>query len=89
MIEKYNYGDYVIVYNGQIYNTKELKETLIKNGFTFEGHCDTEILIKSYIHYGNDVIHHLNGIFQSLVAFRPLGSITINLLCAIQIELLM
>ena len=63
MIEKYNYGDYVIVYNGQIYNTKELKETLIKNGFTFEGHCDTEILIKSYIHYGNDVIHHLNGIF--------------------------
>ena len=63
MIEKYNYGDYVIVYNGQIYNTKELKETLLKNGFTFEGHCDTEILIKSYIHYGNDVIHHLNGIF--------------------------
>lgn len=63
MIEKYSFGDYVIVYNGQIYNTKELKETLLDNGFSFEGHCDTEILLKSYIHYGNDVVNHLNGIF--------------------------
>ena len=63
MIEKYSFGDYVIVYNGQIYNTKELKETLLDNGFSFEGHCDTEILLKSYIHYGNDVANHLNGIF--------------------------
>ena len=63
MIEKYSYGEYVIVYNGQIYNTKELKETLSENGFTFNGHCDTEVLLKSYIHYENDVVHHLNGIF--------------------------
>mgnify|MGYP000531531891 CR=1 FL=1 len=63
MIEKYSYGEYVIVYNGQIYNTKELKETLIKNNFAFKGHCDTEVLLKSYIYYGNDVVHHLNGIF--------------------------
>ncbi len=63
MIEKYEFGNYVIVYNGQIYNTKELKEVLIENGFTFNGHCDTEILLKSYIHYGKDVVHHLNGIF--------------------------
>ena len=47
MIEKYSYGEYVIVYNGQIYNTKELKETLSENGFTFNGHCDTEVLYKS------------------------------------------
>ncbi len=63
MIEKYSFGDYAIVYNGQIYNTRELKETLIKNGFTFNGHCDTEILLKSYIYYGNSVVQHLNGIF--------------------------
>ena len=63
MIEKYSFGDYAIVYNGQIYNTKELKETLIQNGFTFNGHCDTEILLKSYIYYGNSVVKHLNGIF--------------------------
>ena len=64
MIEKYSFGDYVIVYNGQIYNTKELREVLTDNGFTFKGHCDTEVLLKSYIHYGKDVVHHLNGIFS-------------------------
>ena len=63
MIETYSFGEYVIVYNGQIYNTKELHDTLEQNGFTFNGHCDTEILLKSYIHYGNDVVKHLNGIF--------------------------
>ncbi len=54
---------YTIIYNGQIYNTIELKETLLENGFSFNGHCDTEILLKSYIHYGYDVVKHLNGIF--------------------------
>lgn len=64
MIETYSYGEYVIVYNGQIYNTKELRETLIENGFEFEGHCDTEVLLKSFIHYGYETPKHLNGIFS-------------------------
>ena len=63
MIEKFSYGEYVIVYNGQIYNTKELKDILVENGFSFNGHCDTEVLLKSYIHYGHNVVNHLNGIF--------------------------
>ena len=67
MIEKYSYGDYVICYNGQIYNTKELRKTLEENGFTFKGHCDTEVLLNSYIHYGYDVVNHLNGIFALAV----------------------
>lgn len=64
MIEKYSYGEYVIVYNGQIYNTQELRNTLLENNFSFNGHCDTEVLLKSYIHYGYDVVNHLNGIFS-------------------------
>ena len=63
MIEKFSYGEYVIVYNGQIYNTKELRKTLEENGFHFNSHSDTEILLKSYIYFGNDVVNHLNGIF--------------------------
>lgn len=63
MVKKYSFGEYVIVYNGQIYNTKELRKTLEENNFTFDGHCDTEILLKSYIYYGKDVVNHLNGIF--------------------------
>ena len=52
-----------IVYNGQIYNTKELRQTLEENGFIFDSYSDTEVLLKSYIYYGKDVVHHLNGIF--------------------------
>ncbi len=63
MIEKYSYGNFVICYNGQIYNTKELRKELEENNFSFEGHCDTEVLLKSYIYYGKDVVNHLNGIF--------------------------
>ena len=67
MIEKYSYGEYVVVYNGQIYNTKELRKTLVENGFEFNGHCDTEVLLKAFVHYGYDVVHHLNGIFSFAV----------------------
>ena len=63
MIEKYSFGTYVIVYNGQIYNTKELRKVLLEHDFTINTHSDTEILLKSYIYYGKDVVKHLNGIF--------------------------
>lgn len=35
MSENYSFGEYTICYNGQIYNTNELRKTLEKNGFTF------------------------------------------------------
>ena len=60
MMERYEYGEYIIVYNGQIYNSKELREILIDNGFEIKGRSDTEVLLKSYIHFGEDVVHHLN-----------------------------
>ena len=59
----YNDTTYTITYNGQIYNTKELKAELIKKGFSFKGHSDTEILLKAYILYGKEICNHLNGIF--------------------------
>ncbi len=55
---------YTIVYNGQIYNTKELRDILTENDFSFDGHCDTEVLLKAYIHFGYDLPKHLNGIFS-------------------------
>lgn len=54
---------YTIVYNGQLYNTEEIREILKENGFKFKGHSDTEVLLKAYIFYGKDVVKHLNGIF--------------------------
>lgn len=63
MSYKENGNTYTIVYNGQIYNSNELREVLIKKGFEFTGHCDTEVLLKAYVYYGKDVLKFLNGIF--------------------------
>ncbi len=63
MKETYSFGEFVICYNGQIYNTKELRKDLEENGFDFSSHSDTEVLLKAYIHYGENVVKHLNGIF--------------------------
>ena len=63
MIETFSFGSYIIVYNGQIYNTKELTNELKGNNFEINTHSDTEVLLKSYILYGKDVVNHLNGIF--------------------------
>lgn len=60
---KYNEQIYTIVFDGNIYNKDELKKELEKNGFTFETYSDTEVLLKAYIHYKEDVIHKINGVF--------------------------
>ena len=64
MIEKYSFGEFAITYNGQIYNVKELRQILIENNFTFNTRSDTEVLLKAFIHFGHDVVHHINGIFS-------------------------
>ena len=63
MSYKYNDVTYTIVYNGQIYNTEEIRNVLNYNGFEFKGHSDTEVLLKAYIYFGRNVCEHLNGIF--------------------------
>jgi len=59
--------DYVIVYNGEIYNTDELVPELIKAGFIFETTTDTEVILYAYIHYGIDFVNRLNGIFAFVI----------------------
>ena len=63
MTFRYNGNTYVIIYNGQIYNTKELKKTLYDNNIELETHSDTEILLKSYVFYKEKILDKLNGIF--------------------------
>lgn len=54
---------YVLVYNGELYNTEDLRKELIDDGYKFEGYSDTEVLLLSYIRWGIDAISKLNGIF--------------------------
>lgn len=55
---------YTIVYNGQLYNTKDLRSELEEYGFTFDSYSDTEVLLKSFIFWKYDVVKKLNGIFS-------------------------
>lgn len=54
---------YVITYNGELYNTPELKQELQARGHTFNTTSDTEVLLKSYIEWGPNCAERLNGIF--------------------------
>lgn len=54
---------YVIVYNGQIYNCDEIRNNLKEKGFEFNGYSDTEVLLKAYLYYGENVLKMINGIF--------------------------
>ena len=63
MITTYNENEYSIVCNGQIYNTLEIKDTLIENGFYFKTNSDIEVLLNAFIFYGYDIVKHINGNF--------------------------
>ena len=52
-----------IVFNGAIYNYKELRKELEGKGYTFFSHGDTEVILKAYHAWGEDFIHRLNGMF--------------------------
>ena len=58
---------YVIVYNGELYNTEELRAELITLGHKFKGHSDTEVLLHSYAQFGKNCVHKLNGIYSFAV----------------------
>lgn len=55
--------EYTIVYNGELYNTPELCRELEKLGHTFAGHSDTEVLLHSFMQWGEACVEKLNGIF--------------------------
>ena len=56
-------GRFVLVYNGEIYNFKELREELIARGHSFKSTGDTEVLLHGLMEYGDRFIERLNGIF--------------------------
>ena len=68
MVKTFSQKDYAIVYNGELYNQKELKQDLIQKGYTFQTTSDTEIILSGYLEYGTAFVEKLNGIFAFAIA---------------------
>lgn len=64
MIRFHEGNKYIIVYNGELYNTEDIRKELISLGFNFKSYSDTEVLLTSYIAWGIDCVKKLNGIFS-------------------------
>ena len=56
-------GRFWIVFNGEIFNYPELRELLLKKGYSFQTHSDTEVLVQLYAVYGKGCLQMLNGQF--------------------------
>jgi len=83
MTKTLNGYKYTLIYNGELYNTEDLRAELLEKGFQFDSYSDTEVLLTSYMCWGVDCIKKLNGIFafaifdqkenQVLLVRDPLG----------------
>lgn len=54
---------FVLVYNGELYNTDDIRNELKAKGYKFKSYSDTEVLLVSYIEWGPECVNHINGIF--------------------------
>ena len=68
IVEQSPSGDRVLLYNGEIYNYIEIREELEARGHQFRTGCDSEVLLKSYLEWGQDCLQRFNGMFAFVIA---------------------
>ena len=71
-------GEYVLSYNGEIFNYQEIKQDLIALGFSFLTNSDTEVFLKAYIAWGNMCFNKFNGMWSSVIYNRFDKSIVVS-----------
>lgn len=67
MSTKYGDNEYTLVYNGELYNTDEIRKELIGFGHKFLSRSDTEVILKSYVQWKDNCVEKFNGIFAFAV----------------------
>ncbi|MCB1859363.1 MAG: asparagine synthase (glutamine-hydrolyzing) [Gammaproteobacteria bacterium] len=64
-------GNQVIVFNGEVYNFRDVKPVLEGRGHRFTTNSDTEVVLNAYLHYGIECFEHLNGMFGLAIWDKP------------------
>ena len=73
------YEHLAIIYNGEVYNFKDIRQDLISEGYSFDSNSDTEVILKSYHFWGIDCVERFRGMFafaiydyehQEIIIFR-------------------
>lgn len=64
---------YVLTYNGELYNTEQLRRELMDLGHQFDGHSDTEVVLHAYAQWKESALERMNGIFAFAVLEEPGG----------------
>jgi asparagine synthase (glutamine-hydrolysing) len=67
MSKERNGFTYTICYNGELYNTEDIRKELLLKGYSFKGHSDTEVLLTAYIEWAESCVNYLNGIYAFAV----------------------
>lgn len=67
------FDNYILVFNGEIYNFKTLREELISLGHKFTTTGDSEVLLKGFIEWGKKVVDKINGMF-AFVIYNPVSN---------------
>lgn len=60
----YANGRFQMVFNGEIYNFLEIREKLVKKGYTFTSDCDSEVILAAYMEWGDKCIDDFNGMWS-------------------------
>lgn len=70
-------GSIIIVFNGEIYNFKELRERLIASGHEFKTNTDTEVILHLYEERGEDAVRELRGMFTFFIYDMKKGRVIV------------
>ena len=68
-------GSLVLVFNGEIYNFKDLRQELEAQGHTFANNSDSEVLLHGYEQWGEDLVKRLRGMFAFVIYNKADGSV--------------
>lgn len=69
------FGDFILAYNGEVYNFREIRQELEDDGYYFQTDSDSEVVIKAYAHWKEGCLERFNGMFAICILNRTSGEL--------------